>query len=153
MAYTFGARLDDDSYALTTIDEDQGTASTKGEINGVPFESGGGSSEIPTAEVVFTDTVVGAGNSQFYGYHEDENYNYELTAFAKMGETYYSFYMIPRNSSMTFTLYLVGGYGIIDPGQYDVAVTGNAEVVYDSVIGTDVIKITGSCTITISAEA
>lgn len=40
MAYTFGARLDDDSYALTTIDEDQGTASTKGEINGVPFEGG-----------------------------------------------------------------------------------------------------------------
>ena len=42
MSYTFGARLDDDSYALTTIDEDQGTATTKGEINGVPFEGGGG---------------------------------------------------------------------------------------------------------------
>ena len=31
MSYTFGARIDD-SYALTTIDEDRGTADTKGEI-------------------------------------------------------------------------------------------------------------------------
>ena len=55
MAYTFGARLDDDSYALTTIDEDQGTATTKGEINGVPFEGGGGgSSDFSTAEVTVT---------------------------------------------------------------------------------------------------
>lgn len=60
MAYTFGARLDDDSYALTTIDEDQGTASTKGEINGVPFEGGGGGggdSLITTANVKVNYTL------------------------------------------------------------------------------------------------
>lgn len=58
MAYTFGARLDDDSYALTTIDEDQGTATTKGEINGVPFEGGGGgSSDFSTAQMTVNDSV------------------------------------------------------------------------------------------------
>lgn len=56
MAYTFGARLDDDSFALTTIDEDQGTASTKGEINGVPFEGGGGGGDYTTAEVTVIST-------------------------------------------------------------------------------------------------
>lgn len=58
MAYTFGARLDDDSYALTTIDEDQGTDTTKGEINGVPFEGGGGgSSDFSTAAVLITNNT------------------------------------------------------------------------------------------------
>lgn len=111
---------------------------------------GGGSSDIPTAEVVFTDTKDSVGSCPFYGYHEDETYNYVLTAFAKVGETHYSYYNLPHNSSKTFTLYLVGGYGIIDTGENNVAVTGNAEVVYDSVIGEDVVKITGDCTITIS---
>lgn len=58
MAYTFGARLDDDSYALTTVDEDQGTATTKGEINGVPFEGGGGgSSDFSTAQVTIVNNL------------------------------------------------------------------------------------------------
>ena len=58
MSYAFGGRLDDDSYAVTYVDEDQGTAVTKGEINGVPFEGGGGgSSDFSTAEVTITNTT------------------------------------------------------------------------------------------------
>ena len=53
MSYAFGGRIDDDSYAVTYIDEDQGTAVTKGEINGVPFEGGGGSSDFSTAMMSF----------------------------------------------------------------------------------------------------
>lgn len=66
MAYTFGARIDDDSYALTTIDADQGTASTKGEINGVPFEGGGGSSDFSTAEITFVNDTEGYLDEQFF---------------------------------------------------------------------------------------
>lgn len=73
MAYTFGARIDDDSYALTTIDEDQGTASTKGEINGVPFEGSGGGGEgylgLHTATVNVTfDTSNISGDIADIGY-------------------------------------------------------------------------------------
>lgn len=59
MSYAFGGRLDDDSYAITYIDEDQGTAVTKGEINGVPFEGGGGGGDslITTANVKVNYTL------------------------------------------------------------------------------------------------
>lgn len=57
MAYAFGGRIDDDSYAVTYVDEDQGTAVTKGEINGVPFEGGGGGGDFSTAEVTITNSI------------------------------------------------------------------------------------------------
>ena len=69
MAYGYGGRIDDDSYAITYVDEDQGTAVTKGEINGVPFESGGGggSSDFSTAQVTIANQS--GTNIDFYLCH------------------------------------------------------------------------------------
>lgn len=74
MAYAFGGRIDDDSYAVTYVDEDQGTAVTKGEINGVPFEGGGGSdSPIYTANVKVNYTLpAGVEEITFYTSSETE---------------------------------------------------------------------------------
>ncbi len=41
MAYAYGMRFDDDSNAITIIDEDNQTAVTTGYINGEPVEFGG----------------------------------------------------------------------------------------------------------------
>ena len=62
MKYAFGARIDDDSNMITVIDEEQCTAETSGYINGVPFDSGGGSSDFSTAEV----TIINNNNSEVW---------------------------------------------------------------------------------------
>lgn len=53
MIYSYGARLDNDSNAITVIDEENKTAVTTGYVNGeyVEFSGGGGSSDFSTAEV------------------------------------------------------------------------------------------------------
>ena len=95
MAYAFGGRIDDDSYAVTYVDEDQGTVVTKGEINGVPFEGGGGGSDSPiyTANVKVNYTLP-AGIDEITFYHYEQ-----LTISAAnndpMAEFYYSDTQIP----------------------------------------------------------
>lgn len=55
MSYAYGMRFDDDSNAITVIDEENQTATTTGYINGEPVEfAGGGSSDFSTAEVTLT---------------------------------------------------------------------------------------------------
>lgn len=53
MSYAYGMRFDDDSNAITVIDEDNQTAVTTGYIDGeyVEFGGGGGSSDFSTAEL------------------------------------------------------------------------------------------------------
>ena len=55
--YAYGSRLDDDSFAITYIDEETREATTRGAINGVEFESGGGeSSDFSTAKITINYT-------------------------------------------------------------------------------------------------
>ena len=134
MAYTFGARLDDDSYALTTIDEDQGTASTKGEINGVPFEGGGGSSDFSTANLSIINN--------------SENGCLVYAPFCTNDETFGSDWVdgedtleypvvIPNNGKAVFTM--------TDDFSGTLTVSGYAEKKTNKRV-----NITGDCTITIS---
>lgn len=60
MAYAYGMRFDDNSNAITVIDEDTQTAVTTGYIDGeyVEFGGGGGSSDFSAAEV----TIVNPGS-------------------------------------------------------------------------------------------
>lgn len=52
MVYSYGARVDDNSNAITVIDEENETAVTTGYVNGEYVEfSGGGSSDLSTATV------------------------------------------------------------------------------------------------------
>lgn len=57
--YAYGMRFDDDSNAITVIDEENQTAATTGYINGEPveFSGGGGSSDFSTAEVLITNNT------------------------------------------------------------------------------------------------
>ena len=71
MIYGYGARIDNDSNAITIIDEENRTAETTGYINGEYVEfSGGGSSDFSTAEV----TVIGSGGAiSGANIYDDEN--------------------------------------------------------------------------------
>lgn len=132
MAYTFGARLDDDSYALTTIDEDQGTATTKGEINGVPFEGGGGgSSDFSTAEV----TIVNASGVGLDAYVASVNDNGIPQGVI----------VVPTSGATTTAILYQGSGYLYSPANPVTSVTGDGQLGDDE----DAI-ITGDCTITIS---
>lgn len=52
MSYSYGCRVDADSNAITVIDEENKTATTKGYVNGeyVEFGSGGGGASLPTVK-------------------------------------------------------------------------------------------------------
>lgn len=58
MSYAYGMRLDDDSNAITVIDEDEQTAVTTGYVNGEYVEfsgGGGGSSDLSIATVTIVN--------------------------------------------------------------------------------------------------
>lgn len=63
MAYAYGMRFDDDSNAITVIDEDNQTAVTTGYIDGeyVEFGGGGGSSDFSTATI----TLINQGSEVY----------------------------------------------------------------------------------------
>lgn len=52
MSYSYGCRVDKDSNAITTIDEENKTAATKGYVNGeyVEFGNGGGGESLPVVK-------------------------------------------------------------------------------------------------------
>lgn len=137
MAYTFGARLDDDSYALTTIDEDQGTATTKGEINGVPFEGGGGgSSDFSTAQMTVNDSV----DHAMYGAFAVGIVGPDDPPPTTTGKVYTDEYD-------SFSVVMYKGMAVVEfeiDEQTTISATGSATVDSNYVI------ITGDCNITIS---
>lgn len=56
MIYSYGARVDDNSNAITVIDEENETAVTTGYVNGEYVEfSGGGSSDFSTATLTLNN--------------------------------------------------------------------------------------------------
>lgn len=57
MVYSYGGRVDNDSNAITKIDEENLTAETKGYINGEYVEFSGGESDFSTAEVTFINNT------------------------------------------------------------------------------------------------
>lgn len=160
MAYTFGARLDDDSYALTTIDEDQGTASTKGEINGVPFEGGGGggSSDFHTAtvtvEYIMPEGVSDVGELTHV-------IAYSLVEDHAFGITYdYSDYTIPLSdivSGNQFSIPLYKDYPSNLYVEFDNAnyysVISNSQVVSGDATIDDYFLITGDCSLRVALVA
>lgn len=63
MIYSYGARIDHDSNAITVIDEENKTAITTGYVNGEYVEFGGGSSDFSTAEVtIYLDILKYSGS-------------------------------------------------------------------------------------------
>ena len=67
MVYNYGGRVDNDSNAITKIDEENRSAETKGYINGEYVEfSGGGSSDFSTAQMTVVNNKVNTstGNIQ-----------------------------------------------------------------------------------------
>lgn len=136
--YSYGARIDDDSNAITVIDEENKTAATTGYVNGeyVEFSGGGGSSDFSTAEV----TVV-----------NNYRYNAEIQVARANSEYLNSDTLAYANSNTTATisviLYKGTALGSIKAGEafdWHIEVEGDAEVDESDVF------ITGDCTITIS---
>lgn len=76
MVYSFGCRVDNDSNAVTVIDEENETASTTGYVNGeyVEFSGGGGSSDFSTATVTIKTAV---REVPFFYISTDNNKNFE----------------------------------------------------------------------------
>ena len=145
MAYAFGGRIDDDSYAVTYVDEDQGTAVTIGEINGVPFE-GGGSSDFSTAEVTIT-----VGNVE-------HSLTFDPFAYAdSYDEMLYTKINVNVETESTYDAVLYKGHSYVQLWDYDtesyyditkVSITGDIETIGDAEDWT--LDITGNGTITIS---
>lgn len=148
MAYTFGARLDNDSYALTTIDEDHGTASTKGEINGVPFEGGGGGSgDLSTAEITFVNNTGGYLDEQYFngvpGIEDGEEW-YGITDILHVPSM-----NVDTSVQVTIPLYKNSYW------TYDENITPSGKVISETsgditIEESHNVHITGDCTITIS---
>ena len=59
MSYSYGCRVDRDSNAITEIDEENKTATTKGYVNGEYVEFDGGSSDFSIAEVTVINNTSG----------------------------------------------------------------------------------------------
>lgn len=65
MIYSFGGRVDNDSNAITVLDEENETAVTTGYVNGEYVEfSGGSSSDFSTASLSIVD--ISLGNAVIY---------------------------------------------------------------------------------------
>ena len=144
--YAYGSRLDDDSFAITYIDEESQEAITKGEINGVEFESGGGggSSDFSTAQVTIINNTAGDIFNVFIPSICEENelgegspallYN-KLSMDIPQGE---SIYEVPMYKGFTLCVNLL----FTD----DATVTTSGNIVYED----GEASITGDCTITIN---
>lgn len=140
MIYSFGGRVDNDSNAITVIDEENKTAVTTGYVNGeyVEFSSGGGgSSDFSIANVTvvnnmsdtaFPITVASA-------YSGDENNT-------SQGSTY-----IEPNSTASFSAILFNGkcelYCLAFDGK---TITLSGDITDD---GMNYYIVTGECSITI----
>ena len=140
MAYAFGMRLDDDSNAITVIDEENQTASTTGYINGEPVDfGGGGSSDFSTATVTFINNTSGI---EMYGAFI---YEYE-------GETPTITCEKWTDDADTQRLVLYKGNSTIHlktTGSQVITVSGDATVDLDF---PGYVYVTGDCTITLTHQ-
>lgn len=130
MAYAFGGRLDDDSYAVTYIDEDQGTAVTVGEINGVPFSGGGG--DFSTAEI----TINNSTDATVYLCAIDEEYGTWVKVAGNEGEA----------ETVSVPLYKGNSFAFVTFGGDAATVSVSGGITYED----DSLYITGDGSITIS---
>lgn len=133
--YSYGARIDNDSNAITTIDETENTAVTVGYVNGEYVEfSGGGSDDFSIAEVTISASSEYAAGLTMALIEED---------FGVIGAT-----LFDTLEGVVFQIPLYQGHSWIFASSYDnVACTG--DIVWDSENGG--FDVTGDGTITMSA--
>lgn len=123
MTYAFGGRLDDDSYAITYIDEDQGTAETRGAINGVPFESPEGVLRITEDEGTLDKTwseiasaIAGGKIAYIYGsVYEDDTLivaGCNIVAQAINDDGTYYIYLMGQDLSSGYSTSSANGYPV-----------------------------------------
>lgn len=143
MIYSYGTRVDNDSNAITVIDEENKTAVTTGYVNSEYVEFGGGSSssDFSTATV----TVTNSSTNPFVGRGCQFN---DEDSIAK-GDLY-----VEGDGVINLILYKGSSEIDLDDSIYKntVALSGDVEG-YDDIFETNKYKgfiVTGDCTITIS---
>lgn len=149
MAYAFGSRIDDDSYAVTYVDESQGTAVTKGEINGEPFESGGGggSSDFSTAEVTVISSNGGEYIQVFSAIQDiSQSYDLEPNALPPVAST---LDMETSSGSEVIDIVMYQGHALISSPKAS-SISGDIELIAEPFEGDAIYDITGDGTITLS---
>lgn len=130
--YSFGMRFDNDSNAITTIDEVNETAVTKGYVNGEYVEFGGGeSSDFSTAEVTIGNSS--ASTIQMYLAYCDDEFGVSVIT------------SLSRDDEREVIVPLYKGKAECWVDSESVSITGDV-----SDEGDGYYTITGDCTITIS---
>ena len=150
MEYSYGMRFDGDSNAITTIDETEMTAVTKGFVNGeyVEFSGGGGTGDF----CYKADVDVTIYNEEYYLFYfsdPDTSKNNGVLYDDEGG------FLLPElesfNVDKTYTWYILNDECIYLLGAFDsptYEITGSAELV--TINEMQLVKIYGDCAVAIS---
>ena len=135
MAYAYGMRFDDNSNAITVIDEDNQTAVTTGYIDGEYVEFGGGGSSD------FSKATISFDGNEGISVHLTGPFIYdgmiELTADVEVGDGPYNIVLAPSGTEV----WIECSYGTF---------TVSGDIQHVGGISSPAYNVTGDCTITIS---
>lgn len=139
MAYAYGMRFDDDSNAITVINEENQTAVTTGYINGEYVEFGGNPNSVQTV----TGTLANPWGNIDYAELRDALYAYNASAILDIdASALHVGHIISRPGASQTNIYTNGadvGNTVQASSAYEIAWTSDGEYAFASMIANDAI--------------
>ena len=148
MIYGYGARVDNDSNAITVVDEENRTEETKGYINGEYVEfSGGGSSDFSTAQVSVVNNSSGEADINILSSYGDCSADWELSPNTLPVCVFGTYLTVPSNSTDSVPIVVYKGHSLFGVSGAKITTSGNVELIDAD---NHIYDVSGDCTITIT---